>query len=103
MLHSANLKNGVIVLRNSISEELITPLSRGTALEGYKFAEDNKNALSELLLEESSQLHNTCESPIGTMHVDHFFNYQMEWEQLHWAALQKVPYGNMTSSWFFQE
>jgi len=74
MLHCAGLKDGLIILRNNIQKEQIAQLISGTVVEGYQFMEDDKSTLREMLLEEASHLKNTCESPTGTMPIDHFFN-----------------------------
>jgi selenocysteine-specific translation elongation factor len=74
MLHCADLKDGLIILRNNIRKEQIAPLISGTVVEGYQFIEDDKSALREMLLEEASHLQNACDSKAGTMPVDHFYN-----------------------------
>ncbi len=74
MLHCAGLKDGLIILRNHIQKEQIAQLISGIVVEGYQFMEDDKSTLREMLLEEASHLKNTCESPTGTMPIDHFFN-----------------------------
>lgn len=74
MLQCAGLKNGIAILRNYISRDQILPLIKGTVIEGYEFMEDDKNVLREKLLLEASRIKSDCNSEIGTMPVDHFFN-----------------------------
>jgi selenocysteine-specific translation elongation factor len=74
MLDCAGLKNGIVILRNYISREQISPLIKGTVVDAYEFMEDDKNALRERLLEEADKLESSCDAKMGTMPVDHFFN-----------------------------
>ncbi len=74
MLDCIGPKEGFVVLRNYLSKEQVMPLIKGTAVEGYEFIEDDKNALRERLLADAVSLNASCDSPVGTMPVDHFFN-----------------------------
>jgi len=74
MLQCAGLKDGLVVLRNFITREQITPLIKGTVVDGYEFIEDDKNAIRERLLQDVEKMETSCESTVGTMPVDHFFN-----------------------------
>jgi len=74
MLDCAGIKNGFAIMRNYLSRDQIAPLIRGTAVEGYEFVEDDKNAIRERLLEEAAKMEAPCDSKTGAMPVDHFFN-----------------------------
>jgi selenocysteine-specific translation elongation factor len=74
MLQCIGLKDGLVVLRNFISREQIAPLIKGTVVDGYEFVEDDKNAIRERLLQDVEKIENACDSTVGTMPVDHFFN-----------------------------
>jgi selenocysteine-specific translation elongation factor len=74
MLQCAGLKNGLVILRNFISREQIAPLIKGTVVDGYDFIEDDKNVIRERLLLEAEKIEESCDSTVGTMPVDHFFN-----------------------------
>lgn len=74
MLQCIGLKDGLVVLRNFISREQIAPLIKGTVVDGYEFVEDDKNAIRERLLLDVEKMETNCDSTIGTMPVDHFFN-----------------------------
>jgi selenocysteine-specific translation elongation factor len=74
MLDCAGLKSGLIVLRNHLSQEQLTPLIKGTAAENYEFAEDDKIALRARFLEEVARMGDLGETGTGTMPVDHCFN-----------------------------
>jgi selenocysteine-specific translation elongation factor len=74
MLQCAGLKDGLVVLRNYLSREQIAPLIKGTVVDAYEFVEDDKNAIRERLLQDVAKLRTSCDSRIGTMPVDHFFN-----------------------------
>lgn len=74
MLDCAGIKNGFAILRNYLSRDQIAPLIKGTVVEGYKFVEDDKNAMRERLLDEAAKMVAPCDSKTGTMPVDHFFN-----------------------------
>lgn len=74
MLQCAGLKNGLVILRDYISREQIAPFIKGTVVDGYDFIEDDKNAIRERLLQDVARLQSGCDSTVGTMPVDHFFN-----------------------------
>jgi selenocysteine-specific translation elongation factor len=74
MLQCVGPKEGFVILRNFIAKEQIAPLIKGTVVEGYEFVEDDKNAIRERLIDDAAKLQTACESTIGTMPVDHFFN-----------------------------
>lgn len=74
MLQCVGLKDGLVVLRNFISREQIAPLIKGTVVDGYEFVEDDKNAIRERLLQDVEKMETSCDSTVGTMPVDHFFN-----------------------------
>ena len=74
MLQCARMRNGIVITRNYITREQLMPLIKGTVIEGYEFMEDDKNALREKLLDEAAKIETSCDSDVGTMPVDHFFN-----------------------------
>jgi selenocysteine-specific translation elongation factor len=74
MLQCVGPKEGFVILRNFIAKEQIAPLIIGTVVEGYEFVKDDKNAIRERLLDDAAKLQTACESTIGTMPADHFFN-----------------------------
>ena len=74
MLHCLGIKDGIVVLRNFLAKEQVAPLIKGTAVEGYQFMDDDKNAIREALLEQALALKESCDSQVGAMPVDHFFN-----------------------------
>jgi selenocysteine-specific translation elongation factor len=74
MLDCLGLKNGMVILRNFLSREQLTPLIKGTVVDGYQFVEDDKNAIRESLISEAASINVGCDSNVGTMPVDHFFN-----------------------------
>jgi selenocysteine-specific translation elongation factor len=74
MLDSVGQKEGIVILRNYITREQISPLIKGTVVDGYEFLADDKNDLRERLLAEVAQMQPSYDSVTGTMPVDHFFN-----------------------------
>ena len=74
MLDSVGQKEGIVILRNYITREQISPLIKGTVVDGYEFLADDKNALRERLLEDVAKMQTNYDSKTGTMPVDHFFN-----------------------------
>ncbi len=74
MLDSLGKNEGMVILRNFISRDQISPFIKGTVVDGYEFLDDDKNALREKLLDYSAKLETRYDSPTGTMPVDHFFN-----------------------------
>ena len=74
MLDSPGKKDGMVILRNFIDRDQISPFIKGTVVDGYEFLDDDKNALRERLLDDAANLHTSYDSPTGTMPVDHFFN-----------------------------
>ncbi len=74
MLHCCGIERGFIVLRNSLTEEKVAPLLRGTLLERYEFMPDDKVLLRERLLDEVRSSAPAEASPSGFTVVDHSFN-----------------------------
>jgi len=74
MLDCAGLKNGLLILRNHLQQEQLLPLIKGTVVESYEFAEDDRIALRERYQEEVGRLDDTVQNETGTMPVDHSFN-----------------------------
>ncbi|MDI6717986.1 MAG: EF-Tu/IF-2/RF-3 family GTPase [Methanomicrobiales archaeon] len=74
MLDCLGIRDGFVVLRNFIGQEQVMPLIRGTVVERYRFAEDNRAALREQLLEDAAKKAAVPrETPAGSVSVDHFF------------------------------
>ncbi len=74
MLHCADVKKGYIVLRNYLTPEQVAPLTKGTVLESYRYVEDDKNAIREMLLEDTKAIAPQGEQEKGAVTIDHFFN-----------------------------
>lgn len=74
MLQCAGVKQGYIVLRNYLTADQLAPLIKGTVLEAYKFVEDDKTALRQMLLEEAKGLPVPDDQEKGAVPIDHFFN-----------------------------
>jgi selenocysteine-specific translation elongation factor len=74
MLDSIGQKEGIVILRNYITREQISPLIKGTVVDGYEFLADDKNVLRERLLVDVAKMQPSYDSLTGTMPVDHFFN-----------------------------
>ncbi|MBP7071437.1 MAG: elongation factor Tu, partial [Methanothrix sp.] len=74
MLDCIGLKEGIVILKNYISREQISPLIKGTVVDGYEFIEEDKNLLRERLLEDASKVVSPQDAATGTLPVDHFFN-----------------------------
>ncbi len=77
MLDCLGVKRGYLVLRNFITEEQVAPLTTGTALEGYKVAEDDPRRLREELMAaaKGSPSENRGDSDkVGSVSVDHYFD-----------------------------
>lgn len=74
MLDSIGLKEGIVVLKNYISREQISPLIKGTVVDSYDFLEDDKNLLRERFLEDAAKVVSPQDAAVGTLPVDHFFN-----------------------------
>jgi selenocysteine-specific translation elongation factor len=74
MLDSIGLKEGIVVLKNYISRDQISPLIKGTVVDGYDFLEDDKNILRERFLEDAAKVVSPQDAAVGTLPVDHFFN-----------------------------
>jgi len=74
MLDSLGKNDGMVILRNFITRDQISPFIKGTVVDGYEFLDDDKNALRERLLDYAANLKSRYDSPTGTMPVDHFFN-----------------------------
>ena len=62
MLDCAELRSGLIILKNYITREEVTPLLKGTVLESYEFVEDDLGALRGMLLEKASAKKGACPS-----------------------------------------
>jgi selenocysteine-specific translation elongation factor len=74
MLDSANVKKGILVLRNYLSPDQVAPLVKGTVVEHYSPQPDDHNHLRELLLEEAKKGQSPKEeSRGGSVPVDHHF------------------------------
>jgi selenocysteine-specific translation elongation factor len=73
MLDCAGLKRGLVVLRNHLDREQLAPLIKGTVVENYEFAEDDRIALRERFLAEVGRMKDQGKNGMGTMPVDHCF------------------------------
>jgi selenocysteine-specific translation elongation factor len=76
MLGCAEVRSGLIILKNYLSREEVAPLLKGTLLEAYDFIEDDAGTLREILLEKAA----TKTGPVhpetissGAVPVDHAF------------------------------
>jgi len=74
MLQCAGVRDGHIVLRNYLAQEQLAPLIKGTVLEGYRYVDEDKAALREMLLEEARSRPSAKELGKGAVPIDHFFN-----------------------------
>ncbi len=74
MLDSLGKKDGLVILRNFIDKDQISPFIKDTVVDGYEFLDDDKNALRERLFDDAANLLTSYDSPTGSMPVDHFFN-----------------------------
>lgn len=74
MLDCAGIRNGLLVLRNYITPEQISPLIRGTVVETYEPVADERARIREHLIEEAAALPERPESTgRGAVPVDHAF------------------------------
>lgn len=74
MLQCAAVKDGYIVLRNYLTPEQLAPLVKGTVLESYRYVEEDKTMLREMLLEEARSRPAPQDQGRGAVPIDHFFN-----------------------------
>ncbi|MDW5562925.1 MAG: EF-Tu/IF-2/RF-3 family GTPase [Methanomassiliicoccus sp.] len=74
MLQCAGVKEGYIILRNYLTREQLAPLTKGTVLEAYRFVEDDKNSLREMLISEAKGRTVAQGMGKGAVPIDHFFN-----------------------------
>jgi selenocysteine-specific translation elongation factor len=77
MLDCIGVKKGFLVLRNYITPEQTTPLTKGTVLEGYTAADDDPLTLRETLLSEARKLvmkEPDVKNHSGSVPVDHYFD-----------------------------
>ncbi len=74
MLDSVGQKEGIVILRNFITREQISPFIKDTVVDDYEFLADDKNDLRERLLADAARIQTSYDSMTGTMPVDHFFN-----------------------------
>lgn len=76
MLDCAEVRSGLIILKNYISREEVTPLLKGTVLESYEFVENDLGALRGMLLEKAAAKTGPAHPDTittGTVPVDHAF------------------------------
>ncbi|WP_019177358.1 EF-Tu/IF-2/RF-3 family GTPase [Methanomassiliicoccus luminyensis] len=90
MLHAAGIGKGYIILRNYLAPEQLAPLTKGTVLENYRFIEDDKTAIREMLLQEARDQQRPSEG-LGAVPIDHFFNVK----GVGTVILGYVPYGTI--------
>ncbi len=77
MLDCAGVGRGMIVLRNYIALDQITPMIKGTVAEGYEFVDDDPVVLRERLLDLASEIESDPaegKDVTGAVQVDHHFN-----------------------------
>lgn len=74
MLQCAGVREGYIVLRNYLTREQLAPLVKGTLLERYRYVEEDRTALREMLLEEARSRPAATDPGKGAVPIDHFFN-----------------------------
>lgn len=74
MLDALGVRNGCIILKNSISPEKVAPLIKGTVLEGYCYEQEDFVALRESFLDEASRRTTHDPSITGSVPIDHYFN-----------------------------
>jgi selenocysteine-specific translation elongation factor len=77
MLNETGVREGYIILKNYLTPEQMTPLIRGTVMEGYRYVEEDPIAMRERLLKEAQA--RTVSPPPGglppcTVSIDHHFN-----------------------------
>jgi selenocysteine-specific translation elongation factor len=76
MLGCAEVRAGLIILKNYISREEVAPLLKGTLLESYDFVEDDPGTLREILLEKAAAKTGPAHPETiasGAVPVDHAF------------------------------
>jgi selenocysteine-specific translation elongation factor len=76
MLGCAEIRAGLVILKNYISREDVAPLLKGTVLESYEFAEDDPGTLREMLLEKAALNTGPANSEAittGAVPVDHAY------------------------------
>ena len=74
MLQCAGVSSGYIVLRNYLTPEQLAPLIKGTVLESYRYVEEDKTMLREMLLDEARGRPSSSDQGRGAVPIDHFFN-----------------------------
>ena len=74
MLDSCGVERGLIVLRNYLVPEQVTPLIAGTCVEGYEFFEDDPIEIRGRLIQEVGTSFDPDASEVGSVPVDHHFN-----------------------------
>jgi selenocysteine-specific translation elongation factor len=73
MLDSCGVDRGMIVLRNYLVKEQVTPLIEGTVAENYEFFEDDPIEIRGRLFQEMD-LASVVEGEGGSVPIDHHFN-----------------------------
>ncbi|NLK26628.1 MAG: elongation factor Tu [Euryarchaeota archaeon] len=91
MLQCAGVASGYIVLRNFLLPEQLAPLTRGTVLENYRFIEDDKVAIREMLIREARENVRSEDARPGAVPIDHFFHVKGVGP----VILGQVAYGNI--------
>lgn len=74
MLQCAGVGKGYFILRNFIQPDQVAPLIKGTVLESYRFLDEDKVAIREMLLKEAREEVRTEDTAPGAVPIDHFFN-----------------------------
>jgi len=76
MLDCAEVRSGLIILKNYISRDEVMPLLKGTLLESYEFVDDDPGALRGILLEKAAAKAGPLQPDTittGAVPVDHAF------------------------------
>lgn len=73
-LNSTGVSQGYLILRNYLDIGQITPLIKGTVLEGYKVIPDDLNLLRETLLADAEGISTEDNKKPGIIPIDHHFN-----------------------------
>lgn len=75
MLDAIGIKEGRIILRNFIGKDRISPLVKGTVVEGYEYIEEDLAALRGQYLDEAERKELIEEgSEVGSVPIDHHFD-----------------------------
>ena len=74
MLDCGGVRRGVMILRNYIAPEQVSPLIAGTVVEGYEILDDDPIEIRGKLLREIGTTASPDDFECGSVPVDHHFN-----------------------------